>query len=287
MSKNENNIINERKFNIYKAFSNAYNSSLSGMLAMGSQVTLLMWLRTSVNYQYKYGGGFNDTFQKIYTEGGLRRFYQGYSIAILQAPLSRFGDIASYSIISQYSEVNNISLPVQTAIGTICSCFWRFNLMPIDTCKTMLQVHGNKGLVVLREKIKTQGIRSLYHGYIGTLAATTMGYYPWFFTFGYLDKNIRVGDNYLEKLTKSAVIGFAASLTSDIVSNSVRVLKTIRQTSELEIGYFQHAKNIILKDGFIGFATRGLVTKIISNGIQSATFTILWKYLENYNNSNK
>ncbi len=287
MSKKSNTNNGEPKFEINKAFSKAYNSSLYGMLAMGSQVTLLMWLRTAVNYQYKNGGGFRQTFKKIYSEGGVRRFYQGYPIAMIQAPLSRFGDIAAYSMVSQYSEVNNISLPVQTAMGTVCSSFWRFNLMPIDTCKTMLQVHGNEGLGILREKIKIHGVRSLYHGYLGTLGATTMGYYPWFFTFGYLDKNIVEGETNLEKLTRNAAIGFTASFTSDVVSNSARVLKTTRQTSGMGLGYFQHAKKIIKKDGIVGFATRGLATKILSNGIQSATFTILWKYLENFYNSDK
>ena len=43
------------------------------------------------------------------------------------------------------------------------------------------------------------------------------------------------------------------------------------------------SQNIIKQDGVIGFATRGLATKILSNGIQSATFTVLWKYLEGLN----
>ena len=89
-----------------------------------------------------------------------------------------------------------------------------------------------------------------------------------------------IGETQLEKLTRNATIGFAASFTSDIVSNSARVLKTTKQTSGHNLSYLQHSKNIIKTDGVIGFATRGLATKIISNGIQSATFTILWKYLE-------
>ena len=271
---------NQNQFDANKAFTKAYHSSVSGMIAMGSQVTLLMWLRTSVNYQYRNGGGVRDTFHKLYKEGGIKRFYRGYPIAMLQAPLSRFGDIASYSMVSQYSEINNISLPLQTAMGTIISSLWRFTLMPIDTAKTMLQVHGNTGVQVIKEKYKNQGVRSLYHGYLGTVGATSLGYYPWFFTFGYLDKQVPNGETSIEKLSRNAAIGFAASFTSDVVSNSARVLKTIKQTSGNNLSYLEHGKNIIKKDGFFGFATRGLATKIISNGIQSATFTILWKYLE-------
>ena len=43
----------KKEFNTKKAFQKAYNSSVSGMVAMVSQVTLLMWIRTTVNYQYK------------------------------------------------------------------------------------------------------------------------------------------------------------------------------------------------------------------------------------------
>ena len=270
-------------FDIKKAYNKAYNSSVSGMAAMGSQVTLLMWLRTSVNYQYKNGGPLLSSFKNLYKDGGIRRFYRGYPLAMLQAPLSRFGDITSYSMVSQYSEINNLSLPVQTALGTACTCLWRFNLMPIDTLKTMMQVHGNEGIVNVKHKFKIHGLRSLYHGYLGTISATMLGYYPWFFTFGYLDKRIKPGDTQIDKLCRNATIGFCASLTSDIVSNSARVLKTTKQTDTNSIGYLDHAKNIIKKEGVIGFATRGLATKILSNGIQSATFTVLWKYLEGLN----
>ncbi len=91
-------------FKFETALDKAYQSSISGMIAMGSQVTALMWLRTSVNYQYKNGGSLKSSFQKLYQEGGLRRFYRGYSVAMLQAPLSRFGDIAGYSLVSQDAE---------------------------------------------------------------------------------------------------------------------------------------------------------------------------------------
>ena len=146
-----------------------------------------------------------------------------------------------------------------------------------------MQVHGKDGINTVKHKYTTHGVRSLYQGYLGTIGATTLGYYPWFLTFGYLDKSIKPGENQVEKLCRNAAIGFCASLTSDIVSNSARVLKTTKQTDTNSIGYLDHAKNIIKKDGVVGFATRGLATKILSNGIQSATFTVLWKYLEGLN----
>ncbi len=171
-------------------------------------------------------------------------------------------------------------------MGALGSSLWRLNLMPVDTFKTMMQVHGKDGFKIINQKIKTHGFPSLYHGYFGTISATMLGYYPWFFTFGYLDKNLEPGNSHLEKLCRNATIGFCASFTSDIISNSARVLKTSKQTDQSKLSYLDHAKGIIKKEGIIGLATRGLATKILSNGIQSATFTVLWKYLENLQKTN-
>ena len=208
------------------------------------------------------------------------RFYRGYPIALMQAPLSRFGDIASYTLVKELCQEKDIGLGVQTGIGTACSSLWRLSLMPVDTCKTMLQVHGNNGLNILHQKIKSQGIGSLYRGYFGTVASTTLGYYPWFFTYGYLNETIPESDHYITNLTRNATIGFCASVASDTTSNVARVLKTIRQTSENNDSYLRSAQKIIKKEGVVNLISRGLLTKILSNGLQSATFTVIWKYIE-------
>ena len=64
-------------------------------MAMVLNVFTLMWLRTTMNYQYKHGISFNEALDRLYKEGGVRRFYQGLSAALIQAPLSRFGDTAA------------------------------------------------------------------------------------------------------------------------------------------------------------------------------------------------
>ena len=44
------------------------------------------------------------------------------------------------------------------------------------------------------------------------------------------------------------------------------------------------AKYIIHNDGYYSLFTRGLNTKILSNGLQSMIFTVLWKHFStNYN----
>ena len=45
----------------------------AGAIAMGVQVVSLLWLRTIMNYQYRYGGTFGGVVAHLYKEGGLRR----------------------------------------------------------------------------------------------------------------------------------------------------------------------------------------------------------------------
>ena len=66
-----------------------------GAAAMVLQVVLLMWLRTTINVQMATGASFGATVAALYAEGGVGRFYRGAWVALLSAPLSRFGDTAA------------------------------------------------------------------------------------------------------------------------------------------------------------------------------------------------
>ena len=43
-------------------FKKALRSGFSGSAAMTIQVFALMWMRTTMNYQYRYGGTIKNTF---------------------------------------------------------------------------------------------------------------------------------------------------------------------------------------------------------------------------------
>ena len=74
----------------------AIGGGASGALAGVVQVSSLMWLRTAMNYQYANGGnGTLATVATLYEEGGLPRLYRGVQYALVQNPLSRFGDAAA------------------------------------------------------------------------------------------------------------------------------------------------------------------------------------------------
>lgn len=91
----------------------------------------MMPLRTTMNYQYRHGGTFVATIRHLYGSGGIfrsvrlssfsdpseilsaltslppfapNRFYSGISAAILQAPLSRFGDTAANTGVMAYMD---------------------------------------------------------------------------------------------------------------------------------------------------------------------------------------
>jgi len=81
------------------------------------------------------------------------------------------------------------------------------------------------------------------------------------------------------KQLRRVLIGFCASVVSDCVSNSIRVLKTYTQTDSRKIGYVDAAKEIIDKDGLKGLLGRGLAVKIMCNGIQGVAFSLVWKNL--------
>jgi len=264
-----------------RAYKKAINGGTSGFAAMTFQVGSLMWMRTIVNYQYRNGGSFTESFKRLYAHGGARRFYRGVSFALMQAPLSRFGDTAMNVGMMTLLEDSDLNIASKTFLGSCGAAMWRVAIMPIDTCKTGLQVNGKNALPILREKIKVNGFRVMYHGSLASASSTLVGHFPWFFTYNYLNEKIPKQEDGLSKLSRSAIIGFSSSSISDVCSNSLRVIKTNRQTAHNNLSYIQLIKNIVNNDSVISLFTRGLKTKIITNGIQGMMFTIMFDYLRN------
>ena len=52
-------------------------------------------LRTTMNYQYRYGTTTTEAIKTLYADGGYPRYYQGLSAALVQGPVARFGDTAA------------------------------------------------------------------------------------------------------------------------------------------------------------------------------------------------
>lgn len=247
---------------------------LSGAAAMSFQVTSLMWLRTTMNYQYRHGGGIVPTIKTLYGQGGFLRFYRGYLPAIVIGPLSRFGDLAAYT----YSKENfkEYDSATRTLIGSAMSISWRLAIMPVDVIKTTLQVNGKDGMNVLKQNINHNGIRAMYSGATASMSSSLVGYYPWFFTYDYLKRNAPEGN----EIVRNGAIGFISSLNSDICSNSLRIIKTNKQ-SQINANYQSIIKHIFKNEGATGLLFRGLQTKILINGIQGMIFSIMFNFINN------
>ena len=190
---------------INKAFVNAVNGGTAGASAAAVQVISLMWLRTTLNYQYRFGNSTIDALKTLYADGGIPRLYQGLPFAIVQGPLSRFGDTASNALIGSLVDSidplgASIPLPLRTALGSATASLWRLILMPVDTAKTCMQVNGRKGLPALWEQVKTQGPSVLYFGAIASSAATFVGHFPWFYTYNFLSANLPTPEQSVEHL---------------------------------------------------------------------------------------
>ena len=113
---------------------------------------------------------------------------------------------------------------------------------------------------------------------------------------------ISKSDDLLLSLGRSALLGFCASSVSDVCSNSLRVIKTTKQTARLasqegggeestttttttkdDISYREVVQLILEKDGVVGLFGRGLQTRLLTNSIQGAVFSVLWRYFQQAN----
>jgi hypothetical protein len=169
----------------------AAKSGTAGATAMAIQVGSLMWMRTTMNYQFKNGGGFLPTLKILYQEGGIVRFYRGIVPALVIGPISRFGDTAANmlatTLFKNHPELTHLPIFVQTSLGSLLAGFWRLSTLPVDAWKTSKQVYGDGGLKILITKYKQQGIPAFYQGGIASALATMAGHYPWFVTNNYLE----------------------------------------------------------------------------------------------------
>lgn len=283
---------------VKKAGSKAFDGGVAGASAAAVQVLSLMWLRTAINYQYRYGTTTMEALTTLYTSGGIPRLYQGLPFAMLQGPLSRFGDTAANALVASLFESLDPTgqlypVVLRTGLGSVSAAVWRILLMPIDTVKTTLQVDGGEGLKLLRNRVDDQGLALLFNGALAASAATFVGHFPWFLTYNYLSDSLPHAEEIvlrqlfgmqldvkLVEIARSAFIGLCASCASDVSSNSLRVLKTVRQTGGSDSSYLDIAKAVTKKEGLSGLFGRGLQTRLFANALQGMLFSVLFKYFQ-------
>jgi hypothetical protein len=261
----------------------ALGGGVAGASAMVFQVGTLMWMRTIMNYQYRNGGTFQGAFRTLMAEGGVPRLYSGILPALLQGPASRFGDTfanaGALALCETNETLNGLPTGVKTVFASAAAASMRIFLTPVDTVKTMMQANGKEAMPLLKAKIATGGPQVMFHGATATMAATFVGHYPWFATFNTLQANIPTPADLPTKLLRNAGIGFAASIASDTISNSLRVVKTVRQTNAT-MPYKDIVTGIVEKEGYMGLFGRGLKTRLLCNGTQGLMFSVIYKLVE-------
>lgn len=276
-----------------KSSKKALGGGKAGAAAAVVQVGSLMWLRTAMNYQYRYGGNLQTSLSALWEQGGIQRLYQGLPFALVQGPLTRFGDTAAnvgiLALLESFDTTASLPLPLKTACGSIAAGLWRIVVMPVDTSKTAMQVEGSDGLERLWQRVADQGPSPLYQGALASAAATAAGHFPWYLTYNALNDYLPVvvaSDDLLLSLARSALLGLCASCVSDCTSNSLRVIKTTKQTAGLaeaqeeEISYQQALSLVLEQDGVLGLLGRGLQTRLLTNMIQGAVFSVVWRYFQ-------
>lgn len=121
-----------------------------------------------------------------------------------------------------------------------------------------------------------------WNGAMGNAAANFVGSYPWFLTFNLLDGLLPAPDGLSlgPRLLRSAFMGSCATAVSDTASNSIRVVKTTKQTSATSVSYAGAVRLVVANDGWTGLLFRGLGTRLLANALQSALFSVIWKAIE-------
>ena len=146
------------QFDLGKALKSALGGGLSGAAAMILQVLTLMPLRTIMNYQYRYGTTMTQATKTLYADGGWTRYYQGLTAALVQGPVSRFGDTAAnvgiLALLQSNSYMRQLPSLVKTMFAAVAAACFRMILTPIDTIKTTMQTDGKAGLAILRSRVR-------------------------------------------------------------------------------------------------------------------------------------
>ena len=122
------------------------------------QVLSLMPLRTIMNYQYRYGTTMTQATKTLYADGGWTRYYQGLTAALIQGPVSRFGDTAAnvgiLALLKGNKYMRNLPALAQTIFASLAAAAFRMILTPIDTVKTTMQTQGRAGMAILRSRVR-------------------------------------------------------------------------------------------------------------------------------------
>ena len=89
------------------------------------------------------GTSFPVALRTLYADGGIPRFYRGVLPALIQGPLSRFGDTAAntgmLTFLDSFESTENLNVGFKTVCASVAAALFRIVLMPVDTVKTTMR----------------------------------------------------------------------------------------------------------------------------------------------------
>lgn len=89
------------------------------------------------------GTSFPVALRTLYADGGIPRFYRGVLPALIQGPLSRFGDTAAntgvLTLLDSFEVTQKMNVGFKTIAASVAAATFRIFLMPVDTVKTTMR----------------------------------------------------------------------------------------------------------------------------------------------------
>jgi len=251
-------------------------NSAAAAVAQASTAPVFSWMVTIMAYQHRHGGGMIQVGRKLYCDGGIRRFYRGMGISLVQVPLLRLGQVASTDV--AFENLAPLGLPdaAAAAAASVGAAGCRGVLAPLANLSAVQQVHGKEGLRFFKEKVRGRP-SALWSGAGGSMATSVLGHYTWCISHRKLQERLPEPPGAHGRDLRNAAVGFLSTSISDLSTNFLRVLTTFQQTEREQIGYLTCARRLVAEQGLLGLFGRGLSTRLLASGSQGAVFNVVWK----------
>ncbi|PXF42931.1 hypothetical protein BWQ96_07378 [Gracilariopsis chorda] len=258
----------------------ALKAGMPGAAAAACQAASFMWLSTTAAFQYRSGFTTLQALRTLYAQGGVARFYSGVLPTVLHITLCRFGDTTANNVALTLAPFD--SLPLNTLCASFAGGAWRASLLPLETLRSNMQVRGPAGFMLVLDRFRSSGFRGLYRGSAASFSAGVVGHFPFFFTVNVVSQAVPLTEDasILAKIGRNGGMGFLAAMSADVFTNGFKVVATNKQTCDKGLSYYEVARKIMRRDGVFSIVTRGLKTRLLANGLQGATFVLLWKEIE-------
>lgn len=255
----------------YQKIKDLVEMGIPGGIAGGIQLSSLYWLRTIIKYQYVYPQTLRASTRNLWRETDRMRLYRGFIPNFSKVFLGKVGES---SLIKHFQPQNQNDILYNTFLTAGIITAWKTLMMPLDTVGNSYQVNGLKSQEILRNRIKNQGVITLWSGTIVYLNISFINYSIWIYTYHSLNKCLPTNFN---SDVRNGLIGLGSTFMSDIVINPLRVLKTNIQSHPEKKNYREIYHKVFKRAGDF---FRGMQTKMLFNCLNGALYVILWKRLD-------